>query len=286
MSQILDGRMVARESLLALRPRIRRLERAPGLAVVRVGDDPASEIYVRRKSERARRLGFYQPEGLHLAADTTQDVLLALIAALNADERIDGILVQLPLPKHIDTACVLDAIDPSKDVDGFHEINAGRLAQGRRTSGLMIPCTPKGAMRLIEQSGIAPSGLEAVVVGRSNIVGRPMSWLLEQVGATVTLCHSRTQNLAGHIKRADVVVAAVGRPEIIKGAWIRPGAVVVDVGINRLSDGRVVGDVEYAVASRRAGAITPVPGGVGPMTIAMLMENTVVAAEAHQGHPQ
>lgn len=282
MAHILDGRQAAREILISLRPRIRKLARPPGLAVVRVGEDPASGIYVSRKNARAKKLGFYQPEGLHFPEDTTEEALLATIARLNADEKVDGILVQLPLPGHIDTTRVLDAIDPSKDVDGFHEVNAGRLAQARREPGLMIPCTPKGAMRLIERSGFTIQGAEAVIVGRSNIVGRPMAWLLEQANATVTVCHSRTQNLAQHVKRADIVVAAVGRPEVIKGAWIRPGAVVVDVGINRLDDGRVVGDVEYGVAVKRAGAITPVPGGVGPMTITMLMENTVTAAEAHQ----
>ena len=282
MAHLLDGRVLARESLLALRPRIRALARPPGLAVVRVGADPASGIYVKRKNARAQKLGFYQPEGLHFPADTSQKALLDVITRLNEDDRVDGILVQLPLPQHISTAAVLDAIDPAKDVDGFHEVSAGRLAQGRRSAGLMIPCTPKGALRLVERSGCDLRGAEAVVIGRSNIVGRPMAWLLEQANATVTVCHSRTQNLAGHIKRADIVVAAVGRPEVIRGAWIRPGATVVDVGINRLDDGRVVGDVEFSVAVKRASAITPVPGGVGPMTIAMLMENTVVSSEARQ----
>ncbi len=282
MAQILDGRALARETLAALRPRISALRRPPGLAVVRVGDDPASELYVRRKSRRAARLGFYQPSDLHFPASITQADLLAQIAALNCDERVDGILVQLPLPRHIDTDAVLAATRPDKDVDGFHAINAGRLAQGQRSADLLIPCTPKGAMRLLEHSGINLSGAEAVVVGRSNIVGRPMAWLLEQANATVTICHSRTENVAGHIKRADVVVAAVGRPEFISGSWIRPGAVVIDVGINRREDGTLCGDVEFEIACKRAGAITPVPGGVGPMTITMLMENTVIAAAAHQ----
>ena len=282
MAQLLDGRTVARESLLALKARIAALSRPPGLAVVKVGEDPASAIYVRRKTRRAERLGFYQPDGLHLPADTTQQALLDQIAALNADPKIDGILVQLPLPDHIDERAVLVAIAPDKDVDGFHAVNVGRLAQGRRSDDLMIACTPKGAMRLLEESGARLSGAEAVVVGRSNIVGRPMAWLLEQANATVTVCHSRTANLQSHLKRADVVVAAVGRPEMIKGAWLRPGAVVIDVGINRREDGSICGDVEYSVAVKRASAITPVPGGVGPMTIAMLMENTVIAAEAHQ----
>jgi methylenetetrahydrofolate dehydrogenase (NADP+)/methenyltetrahydrofolate cyclohydrolase len=282
MAQLLDGRTVARESLLALKPRIAALPRPPGLAVVKVGEDPASSIYVRRKTRRAERLGFYQPEGLHLPEDTTQQALLDQIAALNVDPKIDGILVQLPLPGHIDERAVLAAIAPDKDVDGFHAVNVGRLAQGRRSDDLMIACTPKGAMRLLEESGAQLSGAEAVVIGRSNIVGCPMAWLLEQANATVTVCHSRTANLQSHLKRADVVVAAVGRAEMIKGAWLRPGAVVIDVGINRREDGSICGDVEYSIAVKRASAITPVPGGVGPMTIAMLMENTVIASEAHQ----
>lgn len=282
MAQLLDGRTVARESLLALKPRIAALPRPPGLAVVKVGEDPASAIYVRRKTRRAERLGFYQPDGLHLPEDTTQQALLDQIAALNVDPKIDGILVQLPLPGHIDERAVLAAIAPDKDVDGFHAVNVGRLAQGRRSDDLMIACTPKGAMRLLEESGARLSGAEAVVIGRSNIVGRPMAWLLEQANATVTVCHSRTANLQSHLKRADVVVAAVGRAEMIKGAWLRPGAVVIDVGINRREDGSICGDVEYSIAVKRASAITPVPGGVGPMTIAMLMENTVIASEAHQ----
>ena len=282
MAQIVDGRVVARESLMALKSRIARLKRPPGLAVIKVGEDPASAIYVRRKTRRAERLGFYQPDDLHLPQDTTQAVLLERIAALNADPKVDGILVQLPLPQHIDERAVLAAVSPDKDVDGFHAVNVGRLAQGRRSDDLMIACTPKGAMRLLTESGVNLSGAEAVVIGRSNIVGRPMAWLLEQQNATVTLCHSRTVNLQSHLKRADVVVAAVGRAEMIKGAWIRPGAVVIDVGINRREDGTICGDVEFDTAVKRALAITPVPGGVGPMTIAMLMENTVIAAEAHQ----
>jgi methylenetetrahydrofolate dehydrogenase (NADP+)/methenyltetrahydrofolate cyclohydrolase len=282
MAQLLDGRVVARECLLALKDRITALSRPPGLAVIKVGEDPASAIYVRRKTRRAALLGFYQPDDLHLPEATTQAALLSRIAALNADERIDGILIQLPLPRHIDERAVLAAIAPDKDVDGFHAVNVGRLAQGLRGPDLMIACTPKGAMRLLEESGFNLTGAEAVVVGRSNIVGRPMAWLLEQKNATVTLCHSRTANLQAHLKRADVVVAAVGQPEMIQGAWIRPGAVVIDVGINRREDGSICGDVEYDVAVKRASAITPVPGGVGPMTIAMLMENTVIAAEAHQ----
>ena len=281
MSRLLDGQQLARDVLAGLKQRISRLPRPPGLAVVRVGDDPASAIYVKRKSRRAALLGFYQPDDLNLPESTSQAVLLDLIARLNADARVDGILVQLPLPRHIDASAVLSAIDPSKDVDGFHAINVGRLAQGHRSPDLLIPCTPKGAMRLLELSGETLAGAEAVVIGRSNIVGRPMAWLLEQANCTVTVCHSRTRSVASHIKRADIVVSAIGQPGFVQGAWIRPGAVVIDVGINRLPDGTVVGDVEFDVAVKRAGAITPVPGGVGPMTITMLMENTVIAAEAH-----
>jgi len=282
MAQLLDGRDAARDTLIGLKSRVAKLDRAPGLAVVRVGDDPASGVYVRRKTQRAVKLGFYQPENLHFGADLSQQELVEVINSLNDDGLVDGILVQLPLPNHIDEQAILASIHPSKDVDGFHALNVGRLAQGTRNEGVLIPCTPKGVMRLIQRSGIELSGAEAVVVGRSNIVGRPMARLLEQANATVTVCHSRTVNLQGHLKRAELVVAAVGRPEFVKGAWIRPGAIVIDVGINRNEDGTLCGDVEFDVASKRARAITPVPGGVGPMTIAMLMENTVEASEFHQ----
>lgn len=267
---------------MSLRERIERLQRPPGLAVVRVGEDPASVIYVGRKARRAERLGFHQVSRF-LPESTSQEELLSVIDKLNSDPLVDGILVQLPLPKHLDSDVVLESVIPTKDVDGFHAINAGMLCQGRLG---MVPCTPKGVMALLASTGRDLTGLEAVIVGRSNIVGRPMVSLLEQANCTVTLCHSRTRDLAGHVRRADVLVAAVGRPNTIRGAWIKTGALVIDVGINRLEDGTICGDVETEEACYRAGAITPVPGGVGPMTIAMLMENTVLAAERAQDQSQ
>ncbi|MDP6934733.1 MAG: bifunctional methylenetetrahydrofolate dehydrogenase/methenyltetrahydrofolate cyclohydrolase FolD [Myxococcota bacterium] len=278
MAAVISGRRVAKLRGEALRRRIGALSRPPGLAVVRVGDDPASEVYVRRKTQRAQRLGFHQRE-LALEAETSQADLLALIDSLNVDPEIDGILVQLPLPGHLDSTVVLDHIDPAKDVDGFHPTNVGLLSQGRP---VFVPCTPLGVMRLLEDQGVELQGARAVVIGRSNIVGRPMAMLLEKKHATVTLCHSRTRDVAGQVAAADVVIAAVGRPNFVKGTWIRPGATVIDVGINRLEDGSLCGDVEYEAAADRAGAITPVPGGVGPMTISMLMENTVLASERRQ----
>ncbi len=275
MATLLDGRKLGKSMGPALRARIAALPRPPGLAVIRVGDDPASAVYVASKHKRAERLGFHQ-ESLHLPASTSQEELLALVGRLNSDDRIDGILVQLPLPAHIDATVALDHIAPDKDVDGFHPNNVGLLSQGRAR---FVPCTPLGCMELLGDAGVELSGKHAVVVGRSNIVGRPMAMLLEKANCTVTLCHSRTVDLEGHVGRADVLVAAVGRPEVIPGEWIKPGAVVIDVGINRLDDGRLVGDVDYAGAADRAAAITPVPGGVGPMTITMLMHNTVDSAE-------
>jgi methylenetetrahydrofolate dehydrogenase (NADP+)/methenyltetrahydrofolate cyclohydrolase len=244
-----------------------------------VGSDPASQVYVRRKGLVASRVGFVHNQ-VDLAADIDQAALLQVVADLNADPAIDGILVQMPLPKHLNATEVLDAIDPSKDVDGFHPINAGLLAQGRP---LFVPCTPLGVMRLLEDANIATSGKHAVIVGRSDIVGKPMAQLLLQANCTVTICHSRTGDLAAEVARADIVVAAVGRAEMVLGAWIQPGAVVVDVGINRLEDGRLVGDVHFESAAEKASHITPVPGGVGPMTIAMLMENTLRSAALRQG---
>lgn len=275
MAQLLDGRVVAKATLQALRPRIDVLSRPPGIAVVRVGEDPASKVYVGRKTARAERLGFRHEE-VHLDDTASQAELEAIVDRLNADEGIDGILVQLPLPPGLDSTAILDRIDPAKDVDGFHPDNAGHLSQGRAR---FVPCTPHGVMRLLEHAGVSLEGKRAVVVGRSNIVGRPMGMLLEQANATVTVAHSRTRDLPGLLAEADVVVAAVGRPHFVKGEWIREGAVVIDVGINRLDDGRLVGDVDTDAAAERAALITPVPGGVGPMTIAMLMANTVRAAE-------
>lgn len=275
MATLLDGRELSRERGPALRARAAALPRPPGLAVILVGQDPASSVYVQSKTARAEKLGFHQ-QSLHLPADTTQAGLLAHVRALNDDPRIDGILVQLPLPAHIDATAVLDAIDPAKDVDGFHPVNVGLLSQGRPG---FVPCTPAGCMALLDRSGLPLRGARAVVIGRSNIVGRPMAMLLEKADATVTLCHSRTRDLPALVRQADLVVAAIGRPCFVQGDWLRPGAVVVDVGINRLPDGRLVGDVDFDAALPVVSAITPVPGGAGPMTITMLMENTVLSAE-------
>ena len=261
-----------------------RVAARPGLAVVIVGEDPASQVYVASKGRKARECGFHSVTHT-LDAETSQADLLALISELNGDPAIHGILVQLPLPRHIDEASVVQAILPEKDVDGFHYINIGRLSAGE-TSSAMVPCTPAGSMLLIEKvRGRDLSGLNAVVVGRSNIVGKPMANLLLQANATVTIAHSRTADLPALCRTADILVAAVGRPEMVRGDWIKAGATVVDVGINRIDapergEGktRLVGDVAFAEAAAVAGAITPVPGGVGPMTIAMLMANTVKAA--------
>ncbi|MEG3083947.1 bifunctional methylenetetrahydrofolate dehydrogenase/methenyltetrahydrofolate cyclohydrolase FolD [Sphingomonas sp. PB2P12] len=247
--------------------------RAPGLAVVLVGEDPASNVYVRSKGRATREAGMESIEH-RLPADVPAEDLLALVATLNADPTIDGILVQLPLPKHIDEQAVIAAIDPDKDVDGFHPINAGRLATGLPG---FVPCTPLGCVMLLKSVLPSLSGLEAVVVGRSNIVGKPMAQLLLRESCTVTVVHSRTKDVPAHIRRADIVVAAVGIPQMIKGDWLKPGATVIDVGINR-TDAGLVGDVDFASAAEVAGAITPVPGGVGPMTIACLLRNTLVSA--------
>ena len=247
--------------------------RAPGFAVVLVGEDPASNVYVRSKGKATREAGMESIEH-RLPADVPAEDLLALVATLNADPAIDGILVQLPLPKHIDEQAVIAAIDPDKDVDGFHPINAGRLATGLPG---FVPCTPLGCVMLLKSVLPSLSGLEAVVVGRSNIVGKPMAQLLLRESCTVTVVHSRTKDVPAHIRRADIVVAAVGIPEMIKGDWLKPGATVIDVGINR-TDAGLVGDVDFASAVEVAGAITPVPGGVGPMTIACLLRNTLVSA--------
>jgi methylenetetrahydrofolate dehydrogenase (NADP+) / methenyltetrahydrofolate cyclohydrolase len=246
----------------------------PGLAVVLVGDDPASAVYVRSKTKAARDAGVAAHDH-KLPATTTQAELLDLVRRLNEDPAIDGILVQLPLPAHIDANAISDAIDPRKDVDGLHVDSIGRLAQGRPR---FVAATPKGCMRLLAEAGAELSGAHAVVVGRSNMVGKPMSLLLTNANATVVLCHSRTRDLAAQVAAADIVVAAVGRAELVRGAWIKPGAIVIDVGINRTADGKLIGDVEFAAAAERARAITPVPGGVGPMTIASVLENTIISA--------
>jgi methylenetetrahydrofolate dehydrogenase (NADP+) / methenyltetrahydrofolate cyclohydrolase len=252
--------------------------RKPGLAVVLVGADPASEIYVRAKGRATGAAGMAS-FAHHLPAETAQDDLIALIHRLNGNDAVDGILVQLPLPPQIDEAAVIAAVDPAKDVDGFTLENVGKLATG--APGL-VPCTPLGCLMLLEDRLGDLSGLEAVVVGRSNIVGKPMARLLLRAHCTVTVAHSRTRHLPEVVRRADIVIAAAGQPEMIRGGWLKPGATVIDVGINRV-DGRLVGDVDFASASESAGAITPVPGGVGPMTIALLLRNTLAAAHARAG---
>ncbi|WP_395612604.1 bifunctional methylenetetrahydrofolate dehydrogenase/methenyltetrahydrofolate cyclohydrolase FolD [Allosphingosinicella sp.] len=257
--------------------------RAPGLAVVLVGEDPASAVYVRSKGKATLAAGMASFEH-RLDASTGQEELLALVRRLNADEIVDGILVQLPLPPQIDEQAVIAAIDPDKDVDGFHVVNAGRLAVGEDG---MVPCTPLGCLMLLKDRLGDLSGLDAVVIGRSNIVGKPMAQLLLRENCTVTIAHSRTKDLPDVVRRADVVVAAVGRPEMVTGDWLKPGATVIDVGINRIDAGegktKLVGDVDFSSASPVAGAITPVPGGVGPMTIAVLLRNCLVAAHARAG---
>ncbi len=280
MANLMDGRALSRKlNQGRVKAEAAALPRPPGLAAVLVGQDPASQVYVRRKGLVAHRVGFHHKQ-VDLAADISQEKLLGVIRDLNADEQIDGILVQLPLPGHIDAIEILDAIDPMKDVDGFHPNNVGLLSQGRPR---FVPCTPLGVMRLLEDMEIETSGKHAVIVGRSDIVGKPMAQLLLQANCTVSICHSRTRDLAAEVARADILVAAVGRAEMIQGDWIQPGTVVVDVGINRLEDGRLVGDVHFETAKEKASYITPVPGGVGPMTIAMLMENTLRSAAMRQG---
>lgn len=278
-ARILDGKAIAARLRAGLAARVAALPFRPGLRVVRVGDDPASGVYVRNKDKAAQAAGF-DSATIHLPATATEAELLATIAALNADPAVDGILVQLPLPAQIRTDAAIAAVDPAKDVDGFHPLNAGRLAAGQ--PGL-VPCTPRGVMHILAEAGVALRGARAVVLGRSQIVGRPMAQLLLGADCTVTIAHSRTRDLAAECRRAEILVAAVGRPEMVRGDWIAPGAVVVDVGINRLADGRLVGDVAFAEAAAVAGAITPVPGGVGPMTIACLLENTLDAAIARRG---
>ncbi len=251
----------------------------PGLAVVLVGDDPASQIYVRNKTTSCAQAGIRTFDH-RLPPSTSQGELLALVAKLNADPAVDGILIQLPLPAGLEPRAIMEAVDPRKDVDGIHPDNLGHLVMGEPR---FVACTPFGIMRLIEESGLALAGTNAVVVGRSNMVGKPMAALLTNANATVTLCHSKTRDLGAVVGQADLVVAAVGRREMIRGAWIKPGAVVIDVGINRQADGKLLGDVEFAPAAERASAITPVPGGVGPMTIAMLLVNTVTSARRRAG---
>jgi methylenetetrahydrofolate dehydrogenase (NADP+)/methenyltetrahydrofolate cyclohydrolase len=276
----IDGKAVAAELRKEIAQKVsQRREKglpAPGLAVVLVGEDPASRVYVGSKAKACEEVGFLS-RSYHLSVDTPEAELLALIDTLNADPEIHGILVQLPLPPQINVQSVIERIDPKKDVDGFHPYNLGRLAGKAPT---LRPCTPYGCMRLLKAYGIDPMGKKAVVVGASNIVGRPVALELLMERATVTVCHSKTQDLPAELAQADIVIAAVGIPKFIKGEWLKPGAVVIDVGINRLDTGKLVGDVDYDSAYERVSAITPVPGGVGPMTIACLLQNTLEACEA------
>lgn len=280
-AQLIDGKKISQQRIEAVAQAVKaRQEKGlhtPCLAVVLVGDDPASAVYVRNKKLACQKSGI-ESRSYELPSETTQDDLLKLVDELNSDPAVDGILVQLPLPAHIDSQAVLECIEPHKDVDGFHPYNVGRLVV---KMPLMRPCTPKGVMTLLEAYGIDPKGKKAVVVGASNIVGRPQALELLLSRATVTICHSATQNLADEVAAADILVVGVGIPNFVKGEWVKPGAVVIDVGINRLDDGSLCGDVEFDVAKERASMITPVPGGVGPMTIATLLENTVHAASLH-----
>ncbi|MBE5811860.1 MAG: bifunctional methylenetetrahydrofolate dehydrogenase/methenyltetrahydrofolate cyclohydrolase FolD [Clostridiales bacterium] len=277
-AQLLDGKLMSDELRVRIAERVSALREKgvqPGLAVILVGEDPASQIYVRNKEKGCEQVGMHSV-AIRLPAETTQEELEGHIRALNADASIHGILVQLPLPRHLDEAAALAVIVPEKDVDGFHVQNAGKLMSGLPG---VVACTPKGAMEMIRRTGVNLSGKEAVVVGRSNIVGKPMAMLLLQANCTVTMCHSRTADLAAHTRNADVLVAAVGKAKFITADMVKPGAIVIDVGINRLADGKVVGDVDFENVKEVAGFITPVPGGVGRMTITMLLENTVEAAE-------
>ncbi len=280
-ARILDGKAIAADIRAGIKEQVNALVaaggRQPGLAVVLVGDNPASRVYVRNKSAACAEVGFHSEMHL-LDTDVPEADLLALIDALNAREAIDGILVQLPLPGHIDEEQVIERILPTKDVDGFHPYNVGRLAL---RMPLLRPCTPKGVMTLLERTGRRLEGLDAIIIGQSNIVGRPMALELLAARCTISVCHSRTRDLPGKISAADLVVAAVGRPNFVQGDWVKEGAIVIDVGINRTDAGTLVGDVDFAAVAEQASWITPVPGGVGPMTIASLLENTLQAARLH-----
>lgn len=278
MATIIDGSKISQEILDEVASEVITLKNSgisPGLAVIIVGQDGPSQVYVRNKRAACKRVGIESFEHALPAASDERE-LLSLIDKLNADASVHGILVQLPLPSHINGGKVLEHISPSKDIDGFHPVNVGNLILGRQ--GLR-PCTPSGIMKLIDSTGMNPKGARAVIVGRSNIVGKPTAIMLLERHSTVTICHSRTRDLGAEVKSADIVVAAIGKPKFIRGDWIKPGAVVIDVGINRLPDGKLVGDVDFEQARKNASAITPVPGGVGPMTIAMLLKNTVEAAK-------
>ena len=281
MSKLINGKAIAQGVLDEIHQQITQRRqsglRPPGLAVILVGDDPASQVYVNNKKKACEQTGIVSFSHT-LPADTSEQELLALIDRLNGDTQVDGILVQLPLPAHIDATAIIERIHPGKDVDGFHPYNLGRLASRMPT---LRPCTPFGVMKLLESTGENIRGKHAVVVGASNHVGRPMGLELLMAGCTVTTCHRFTRDLPAHVGRGDIVVVGVGKPELVQGAWIKPGAMVIDIGINRLASGKLVGDVEFEPAAERAGWITPVPGGVGPMTVAMLMANTLLAAQSH-----
>lgn len=281
-ARILDGKALAAVVRAEVKEQVAALLASgvtPGLAVVLVGEDPASQIYVRNKTRAGQEVGIAVFDH-KLPKDTTEAALITLLQQLSADPKVHGVLVQLPLPAPLSATRILEALDPAKDVDGLLTQNVGLLWLGRPH---LVPCTPLGVMRLLKEAGTPLAGAKSVVVGRSNLVGRPIAGLLLAADATVTICHSRTRDLPQQVAAADIVIAALGRPESIRGEWIRPGATVIDVGINRLADGKIVGDVEFAVARQRAGAITPVPGGVGPLTIAMLLSNTAQAARAQSG---
>ena len=282
-AQIINGKEIAAQIRSELKERVTALTdqgRTPGLAVVLVGDNPSSEVYVRQKKKACQEIGIYSEEH-RLPASITQEELIALIDRLNADPKIHGILVQLPLPDGLDENEVIERIDPKKDVDGFHPINVGRLAIGLKA---YVPCTPAGVLELVKRTGTSISGKKVVVLGRSNIVGKPAARLFLKENATVTVCHSRTENIDEECRQADILVVAVGHPQLVKKDWVKPGAVVIDVGINRV-DGKLVGDVDFEEVKEVAGALTPVPGGVGPMTIAMLMKNTVGAVDVDNQAP-
>jgi methylenetetrahydrofolate dehydrogenase (NADP+)/methenyltetrahydrofolate cyclohydrolase len=283
-AKIIDGKRIANEIKDSLKIEAKNLKDqgiTPGLAVVLVGSDPASQVYVRRKKQACEKVGI-DSFSHDLPEETTTKQLLSIVRELNVDPKVHGILVQLPLPSHIDESTIISAIDPAKDVDGFHPINAGKLLVGEQS---LRPCTPSGILALIDSLNTEIRGMNAVVVGRSNIVGKPVALMLLERHATVTVCHSRTEDIEEHIREADIVVAAVGRPKFVKGEWIKKGAIVIDVGINRLDDGKLIGDVDFNGAKERASAITPVPGGVGPMTIALLLKNTIRATRALENAP-
>lgn len=281
-ARIISGKAISesiRQEIRAEVQRLRERDIRPGLVVILVGEDPASQVYVRNKAKACEELG-YHSEVIRVPADTTQETLLALIDRYNADAAIHGILVQLPLPKHIEEKAVIDRIAVNKDVDGFHPVSVGNLMIG---DDALLPCTPAGVIEMLRRSGISPAGKHAVVIGRSNIVGKPVSMLLLRENATVTICHSRTPDLPQAARQADILVVAVGVSKLVKRDWVKPGAVVIDVGMNRLDDGKLAGDVDYEEVAETAGWITPVPGGVGPMTITMLMANTLKACKRAHG---